>query len=300
MSKRKTVFTDDGEEVVQEVRLPAMTIKPKNTVAMFEELKTPSSNRKLVNGQKVAKKAPPKDVVAVSKAPPPPLPPGYKCNACGAIGEHAIYDCTSFVSKKGKKQKTAPSSSSKTAASEEAAFPTSVYITGLPFDFDIPKLKEYLQTHQAHAGIKAHGIRLVPMEDNPKKTRGVAFVTYESADQARLCITAIHGQTLNKKLISAEPSRPKPTVSPGKGAGSFKKRKGAEGGDKRCYRCGGKHEAATCTAERICYRCKSTEHLSSACPLKKNASPAPEQAESQSKRGWGKKKEAREDRDEFF
>ena len=28
-----------------------------------------------------------------------PLPPGYTCNGCGTVGEHAIYDCPKRVKK---------------------------------------------------------------------------------------------------------------------------------------------------------------------------------------------------------
>ncbi len=164
-----------------------------------------------------------------------------------------------------------------------------VYISGLPFDMTVAKFLKLVSDHGIEGLKQPFGVHLVPFEDNPSKCKGVAFVTFLSVQYAQQCCEKMSGLILNDKKphmkLRAEintkkqekewqpPSQTKVDLSfsgrihdnTGK-----RKKKGASG-TPRCYRCGGNcPDPKMCENPRICYRCKSTEHLSSQCPLKKN------------------------------
>ena len=203
-----------------------------------------------------------------------PLPKNYKCNACGAIDDHAIYDCS--LKRKEKKSKPAVMASSAITQSPAAittvhinsanSSNTSVftlYVTGLPFEITKPQLFEFFKSHDC---TQIGKINLLPFEDNPTKCRGVAFIEAKDFDTANKAIS-LTGLTIGEstKTIRIEHAS-KDANSVKKGDG---KSKGATGGmaGARCYRCGETgHLPATCSNKRICYKCKSTEHISKDCP----------------------------------
>ena len=125
--------------------------------------------------------------------------------------------------------------------------------------------------------------------DNPQKCKGVAFITYVDANFAKASIKKLSGLCLNESKpnlkLSCElntrkqaqewkpPSEARVSLKfSGNDHSSSRKRKKREGErSKHCYRCGGYcQDPSTCTAERICYRCKGTGHLSTQCPLRTN------------------------------
>lgn len=207
-----------------------------------------------------------------------PLPPGYVCNVCGSV-EHAIYNCPNKIPKKVRETGTSEQkveakdksvSSNKKTKFEDSSETTSklkksaeekarrrVYMSGLPFDTDIPKLTEYLEKE----GCEVDYVKLVTFEDNPTKCKGVAFVTFKSEEFVSVALQ-LDGRSYGNKTLHVEIVKDKKTSS-----STDTKTKNA--GAKRCYRCGAAHDPATCKNQRICYRCKSFDHLSSQCPLKK-------------------------------
>lgn len=260
-----------------------------------------------------------------------PLPEGYVCNACGAVGQHAIYNCPS--KKKGlKKGSNQDSEESKTkvdnddgsneakaveeeksevnndvddeAAKEEGAAgddnsasnndsnsnnkPTA-FISGLPFWFSRRKLLALLEEKQCSEGVTFRDVKIVTFEDNPRKCKGLAYVSCSEEAQLSNIIKVLHDSTIDGKLkLSVVPSsternahRSGPSAATTTGSKRKRRKQRPQQGDnsadgeedeqqqRRCYRCGGKHDPKDCTNERICYRCRGTGHLSSQCPFKK-------------------------------
>lgn len=192
------------------------------------------------------------------------LPPGYQCKICGDFS-HSIYDCPQRVPRKklekGISVEDKASTASNNFKSEENE---SVYMSGLPFSTTKESLDEFLRAE----GFEPSSIKLVPFEDNSSKCRGIAFISFADCSTAKRAL-ALTGRSLGKKTITVEPfvinkskKVKRASEEPEK---TFKKK--ANG--KRCYRCGQLHDPASCVNPRICYRCQSTEHLSSACPLRK-------------------------------
>jgi hypothetical protein len=92
---------------------------------------------------------------------------------------------------------------------------------------------------------------LVKLVMNDRGCKGVGFVTVDESEREKvLALNATDFGTgkFNVKIDSKDPQ---------------KKIQG-----KRCYRCGEKHDSATCNNPRICYRCKRSDHISSECPMK--------------------------------
>jgi len=96
-------------------------------------------------------------------------------------------------------------------------------------------------------------IKLVMFDDNTKKCKGIGFVRLSSEGDMEKCLEA-NGVVFHDRIIKI--TRVLPSDNDGK--------------RKACYRCGKMHDPLTCSNPRICYRCKSTSHISSDCPLKKN------------------------------
>jgi hypothetical protein len=96
---------------------------------------------------------------------------------------------------------------------------------------------------------------LVKLVMNESGCKGVGFITVDESEKEK--VLALNGADLgtrkfNVKVDSKEPKDKTQT--------------------KRCYRCGEKHDPATCQNQRICYRCKQSDHVSSQCPLKNSSS----------------------------
>lgn len=176
-----------------------------------------------------------------------------------------------------------------------------VFISGLPFSCKPAEVIAVFQSEGIGSNLSRKDVRLVMFEDSPQRCKGLAYVTFHSEDDYRMAL-ALTNRSMAGRTLSIEVCKPnKPTISEGghsygdrsgdikqledrsKGSGrkqddhpasssslsssSFGKKKI----NSRCYRCGMQHDVNQCTNKRICYRCKSTEHLSSQCPLKKKS-----------------------------
>jgi hypothetical protein len=303
-TKKKIVFGEDGEATIESVKADggALRLRPKNTAETFEALKVPRTpNSKLKKG--VSKRERDERYRAeangtgtgTSEQPPLPkkvkvekdLPPGYICKACGAKDEHAIYNCPVKIPKKkmdkSKKQKEASAEQSGDGGGDgggdgdgDGGATAAVWLEGLPFDTNVDKLREMLKEHSCDKHLKYKGITIATFSDNKNKCKGMASISYESQSAAKAAILALNGKQVGDRKLSAAYYRPKEKSDPSSSSSSSSsfKRKNAVAikGEKvkHCYRCGGAHDHSTCTEARVCYRCLSTEHLSSECPKKKN------------------------------
>jgi RNA recognition motif-containing protein len=228
-----------------------------------------------------------------------PLPPGYTCKACGAVEQHAIYNCPL---KQTSKDKASVSRSPEDRrentddfgrggdGEKELTEAKQVYISGLPYDMNVAKLLSLLKENGCEGVKQPFGVHLMTFADNPQKCKGVAFVTFVNAASAKSSIEKLSGLCLNESKphlrLGCElntrkqaqewkpPSEARVSLnfSGNDHSGTGKKRKNlGKGNTKCCYRCGGLcQDPSKCTAERICYKCKGTGHLSSHCPLRKN------------------------------
>jgi len=174
-----------------------------------------------------------------------------------------------------------------------------VFISGLPFSCKPAEVIAVFQSEGIGSDLSRKDVRLVMFEDSPQRCKGLAYVTFHSEDDYRMAL-ALTNRSMAGRTLSIEVCKPnKPTItgsgsSHGDSSGGVKqledRSKGTGRGSRkqddhptssssssfrkkkinsRCYRCGMKHDVNQCTNKRICYRCKSTEHLSSQCPLKK-------------------------------
>jgi len=217
------------------------------------------------------------------------LPEGYICKACGS-SEHSIHDCSNKIT--SKKQKVSNNNNNEVASSltsehikeeitqtkksSSSVAPTEsshiekysskkAYVSGLPFHITKLKLKEILE----NASCDVAHITLSCFTDNPSKCKGVAFVTFRDEESVQKAIeltgTEMEGKVLKVEAFKSDLSTTSISKTSDKPQGTSNKL----ADNKRCYRCGGKHDAKTCTNARICYRCKSADHLSFDCPQKK-------------------------------
>lgn len=187
------------------------------------------------------------------------LKPGYKCNACGELNAHVIFNCPLRI----KKRKTVNEMDSSGAAINYTA-----YISGIPFNMTKEKLLKYVKDNGCDFdSLKPKDVKFLTDVDDPKKSRGVAFIKFQSNEQIEACLL-LHGTSLDNSLgntlkLAVTRARPESKQKGKESDESSKKQK-----KERCYRCGEQHKPSECTNERICYRCKSTEHLSTACPFR--------------------------------
>lgn len=179
-----------------------------------------------------------------------PLPEGYICKACGK-GGHSLYDCDIYINKK-KKQKT-----------EKAGPPRQkFFVSGLPHSHTVVEFESYLKEN----GIKSDSIKIqLAMRSNGTESKGYGVVTIDASSTAamlELNESTVGHRQINVKLDdpTAKKSKKLSLQSAGSAEGSAT--------TTRCFRCGEHHNSKDCTNPRICYRCKSTEHLSNECPTK--------------------------------
>jgi hypothetical protein len=177
-----------------------------------------------------------------------PLPEGYICKACGK-GGHPIYECDVYIEKK-KKKKT-----------ENIIPRQKFFVSGLPHSHTAEEFKTYLQAN----GITCENIKIqLAMRSNGTESKGYGIITLDSSNTDAML--ALNEATVGHRQINVkldDPNAKKAKVT----------KIDAEVGaivatTKRCYRCGEHHNSRDCTNPRICYRCKSTEHISSDCPKK--------------------------------
>ena len=273
---------------------------------MSEDQDQLSTKRKRTEHQKAVEQG-----LAKKRSSGKPLPAGYTCKICGAVDDHAVYQCPdgkNAASAKASKSTAVPSSSSSSSgkhtidAQGSAGDDSSttehvqVYLSGLPFDTTSGKLVTILREKNCAQDLKhPFGIHVVCFPDSPNKCKGVAFITFTNKAAADLCVKKLDGMEAEKEAgkgaggedkegadartmtIHAEINKRKqakewkPPAAKTAPSVVFKRGVGMGEGEKeiRCYRCGGKHEPKDCTFDRQCYRCRSTDHISSECPLKK-------------------------------
>lgn len=173
-----------------------------------------------------------------------------------------------------------------------------VFISGLPFSCKSAEVIAVFQSEGIGSDLSRKDVRLVMFEDSPQRCKGLAYVTFHSEDDYRMAL-ALTNRSMAGRTLSIEVCKPnKPTITASgnshgdrsggvkqledrlKGSGrkqddhpasSSSSSVGKKKINSRCYRCGMQHDVNQCTNKRICYRCKSTEHLSSQCPLKKKS-----------------------------
>lgn len=227
------------------------------------------------------------------------LPPGYVCKACGMVDDHAIYNCTKAIKKvkepkvvakpavaepaatavKGESTETEAKTETKKAAAEPTVTtsPLTVFMSGLPFKIKRTTIIDLFQKKGFAEGLQGKDVKLVMFEDKPDKCRGLAYVTFKDDADFQKALK-MNGTEMEGRTLQIVPCAPMTSGSAAKANKpfvkmAFKGGKGAlpEGVVKipRCYRCGLLHDVNQCTNKRICYKCKSTEHLSSQCPNKK-------------------------------
>ena len=217
------------------------------------------------------------------------LPPGYVCKACGMKDDHAIYNCPLAVKKaKLAKEESLATEKDSTAietkkeevpatavTDEPSTNPLTAFITGLPFKINRNALINIFQNEGIGSELTGKDVRLVMFDDKPDKCRGLAYVTFKTEEECNKAFE-LNGKEYEGRTLQIVPCKAFNKVDnnhKGNMKATFNNRKGKlpEGvvHIQRCYRCGQLHDPNQCTNKRICYKCKSTEHLSSQCPMKK-------------------------------
>lgn len=226
-----------------------------------------------------------------------PLPPGYTCKACGMKDDHAIYDCPQKIKKLKKETNetnetegealSKPTTSNKTTSSSSIT-PTasvlpiipklkSIFLAGLPFDITKEKIIELILEDNPHRPLKdlaTKDIILLCFPDNPKRCKGIGYINCSNDEDYERVLSTLNGKKVGKLNLSAQPSDEKKIQQNAQqnaqqNGHGMNHKVNKEPRKPRCYRCGLEHDPATCENPRICYRCRSTEHISSQCPHKK-------------------------------
>lgn len=231
-----------------------------------------------------------KTAVAKSEQKPKSLPPGYRCNACGAVDDHAIYNCPNKVAKaeqqkevKEATEKKSSSSSATTPAAASAAadkkkekkerkkdkskyekrvYTRSIFVSGLPFTSTKDSiLKLFSENMEGEFSLKPRDVVLLTFPDSPQRCKGLAYVNFADEDEFNRALAVDGVKVENKTLNVVESKIATKASNPGEKK-KFNK-------VKRCFRCGKTgHEPKECTNPRVCYKCLGTDHISKDCPKK--------------------------------
>ena len=106
---------------------------------------------------------------------------------------------------------------------------TKLYVGNLSFD----TTEMDLQDHFAQAGTVTEAAL---MQDKfTGKSRGFAFVTMSSADEAQKAISQFHGQNFQNRALTVNEARPREDRPPGGPRKSFGGGPGGGGGDRGGY-----------------------------------------------------------------
>lgn len=186
-----------------------------------------------------------------------------------------------------------------------------VFISGLPFSCKATEVIAVFQSEGIGSDLSRKDVRLVMFDDSPQRCKGLAYVTFHSEDDYKMALALTNRTMAGRTLLIevCKPNRSAITAGNGNNHGdnggggggakqledrsksggrgsrnhddhpassssssSFGKKKiSSSTSSSRCYRCGMQHDVNQCTNKRICYRCKSTEHLSNQCPMKKKS-----------------------------
>jgi len=163
-----------------------------------------------------------------------------------------------------------------------------VFISGLPFNCKRNEVIAFFQSEGIGSDLTGKDVRLVMFDDSPQRCKGLAYVTLHSEVDYQRALE-LTNRTMAGRVLSIEVCKTseKKTAVTSHGSSQVKQMEsgyikigrkqqndsasmsGTRKRISRCYRCGMLHDVNQCTNKRICYRCKSTEHLSNQCPLKK-------------------------------
>ena len=139
-----------------------------------------------------------------------------------------------------------------------------VLISGLPFNATVETVLEFINdSSREQLKVNKSDIRLVMFDDNAQKCKGLAFITAFS-NKAYSRLLSFNGKLMGGRVLSVEKvvdKKKNATIPPELDCKLHV-------GEKRCYRCGEFHDPKACTNERLCYKCKGNDHISSQCPKK--------------------------------
>lgn len=166
--------------------------------------------------------------VSARAVDPPELPPGYICNACKQPG-HAIYMCPLKISKKRKEKK-------------------SVFMSRLPKTWDRAAFTCFLTSAEVDENAVVN-TNMVMNSTAEGGFSGVVILTIEGTETLAK-ILQLNGKLVGGREIIVKLNTPQQSKHV----------------QKKCARCGGAHDIATCNNPRVCYRCRKTDHISSECP----------------------------------
>ncbi|RYH14108.1 hypothetical protein EON65_34140 [archaeon] len=230
-----------------------------------------------------------KTAPARNEQKPKALPPGYRCNACGAVDDHAIYNCPNKIAKneKPKENPEKKTSSSSTIPSdpstpntsvadkkkekkerkkdkskyEKRVYKRSVFVSGLPFTSTKDSILKLLNDNmEGEFSLKPRDVVLLTFPDNPQRCKGLAYVNFADEDEFSRAL-AVDGIKVENKTLNVVESK----IATKSSTGEKKKYNKV----KRCFRCGKTgHEPKECTNPRVCYKCLATDHISKDCPKK--------------------------------
>eukprot|EP01031_Cornospumella_fuschlensis_P030499 gene30499-36862_t len=224
-----------------------------------------------------------------SEQKPKALPPGYRCNACGAVDDHAIYNCPNKVPKNGKQAANQPNSSStgpatttssttdkkkekkerkkEKAKSERREYKRSIFVSGLPFTSTKESILKLFNDHiEGEFSLKPRDVVLLTFPDSPQRCKGLAYMNFADEDEFNRAL-AVDGIKVENKTLNVTESKIATKSSSSSPAEAKKYVK-----TKRCFRCGkAGHEPKECTNPRVCYKCLGTDHISKNCPKKQKA-----------------------------
>lgn len=158
------------------------------------------------------------------------LPVGYICNACKQPG-HAIYDCPLKVSRMQKEKEM------------------TLFLSRLPKTWDKSKFIDFLAEAKIDLNTIVNTKMVLKVGEGTESFSGVVLLTVKG-DESFSNVLQLNGGVVGGREIIVKLNEPK---------------RGRKQ-EKRCARCGGTHDMATCGNPRVCYRCQGSDHISSECP----------------------------------
>ena len=130
------------------------------------------------------------------------------------------------------------------------------FVSNIPHTTSAEELESFIRENGIKNDIK---IRLA-MRVKSNENKGFGIITIDASFTNEML--ALNNATVGHREINVKLDDPEVKKT--------KNREDWSGAQptKRCFRCGECHDPKKCTNARICYRCKSTDHLSSECEKK--------------------------------